>query len=607
MYEGQGALLLTLVTLGVASVSAGERRSVPVSPGQTDRFAPIADPCPTFSWSDLPGAEGYELVVYELPALGELTNPTPEALERLEVLEPAVRQSLPRTTAWTPDLDRCLERSKSYAWLVRAVAESPPTGEAARWSEPRFFTIGRREREPEPTPSAEPLPLSLDADRQRSSTSDAPLVAKPRYGAGTDDHQAYQGSVPEGVLAAWLSRPRPESVARVSSGAVSYPGPARIHATVSNPNGSAVGVRGVVTSDEPTFSLSAGLYGESSDPASGTGVIGVGSIWGVQGESDLQNPYGSGGVFYGYTGVRAVSTQADGYAGLFVNTGGGYLLAGCSQNVFPLCTSPPPPFYVEADGDLGAVTVFARTLSGSYAVRGQNQATEAFARGVLGESYSSSGRGVFGDALSTSGDTAGVVGRAASPDGVGGLFVNGAGDILRGLAGSNEVFRVENDGTVFADGAYNCGLSSGCFNAGQGADLAERIDPLEPLLPGEVVEVDPGSSGRFRKSRGPYSPRVVGVISDRAAITLNNNDLAGGREQVGSDLRPLVALAGMVPVRVSGEGGAIRPGDLLVASSTPGVAMRCARPRRCRGATIGKALEANDKGEGLVMMMVFPN
>jgi hypothetical protein len=59
-------------------------------------------------------------------------------------------------------------------------------------------------------------------------------------------------------------------------------------------------------------------------------------------------------------------------------------------------------------------------------------------------------------------------------------------------------------------------------------------------LPGQVVEADPGSSGRFRKSRGPYSPRVVGVISDRAAITSNNNDLEGGREQVGSDQRPLV-------------------------------------------------------------------
>lgn len=41
-----------------------------------------------------------------------------------------------------------------------------------------------------------------------------------------------------------------------------------------------------------------------------------------------------------------------------------------------------------------------------------------------------------------------------------------------------------------------------------------------------------------------------------------------------NDDRPLLALVGIVAVKASAEDGRIRSGDLLVASSTPGHAMR---------------------------------
>ncbi len=66
-------------------------------------------------------------------------------------------------------------------------------------------------------------------------------------------------------------------------------------------------------------------------------------------------------------------------------------------------------------------------------------------------------------------------------------------------------------GTVSSDRAYFCGLASGCFNTGSGADLAERIDVSEPVEPGDVVEIDPEHPGRYRKARGPRSPLVAGV------------------------------------------------------------------------------------------------
>lgn len=67
--------------------------------------------------------------------------------------------------------------------------------------------------------------------------------------------------------------------------------------------------------------------------------------------------------------------------------------------------------------------------------------------------------------------------------------------------------------------------------------------------------------------------------------------------------RPLLALMGRVPVWVTDEGGAIRPGDLLtVLPSRPGYATRCALP--CTGPILGKALEPWNRGTGLIEMLI---
>jgi hypothetical protein len=63
-------------------------------------------------------------------------------------------------------------------------------------------------------------------------------------------------------------------------------------------------------------------------------------------------------------------------------------------------------------------------------------------------------------------------------------------------------------------------------------------------------------------------------------------------------------MAGVVPVKVSAENGPIRPGDLLVASATPGYAMR-GGPNPPQGSVIGKALEPWDAGTGLITMLAM--
>ena len=67
----------------------------------------------------------------------------------------------------------------------------------------------------------------------------------------------------------------------------------------------------------------------------------------------------------------------------------------------------------------------------------------------------------------------------------------------------------------------------------------------------------------------------------------------------------MLALMGRVPVKATEENGLIRPGDLLTVSSKPGYAMRCADPKACEGAIIGKALEALESGEGMILVLVM--
>ena len=59
-----------------------------------------------------------------------------------------------------------------------------------------------------------------------------------------------------------------------------------------------------------------------------------------------------------------------------------------------------------------------------------------------------------------------------------------------------------------------------------------------------------------------------------------------------------------MPCKVSAENGAIRTGDLLVTSNTPGHAMKGTDPARMLGAIVGKALEPLEGGTGVILVLV---
>jgi hypothetical protein len=159
------------------------------------------------------------------------------------------------------------------------------------------------------------------------------------------------------------------------------------------------------------------------------------------------------------------------------------------------------------------------------------------------------------------------------------------------------VFVVKNTGEVRADGA----VYAASFNTGS-ADVAERINTSEWVEAGDVVEIDPEHPGFFRKSADPYSRRVAGIISTSPGVILGNStDPETGDWD---DNRPVLAITGRVPVRVTTENGPIEVGDLLVASSAPGVAMR-GDPAAAVGCVVGKAMEPFAEGEGVVVAQVM--
>jgi len=150
-------------------------------------------------------------------------------------------------------------------------------------------------------------------------------------------------------------------------------------------------------------------------------------------------------------------------------------------------------------------------------------------------------------------------------------------------------FRVDISGTVLADATFY----AAAFATGA-ADVAEWIRASEPVGPGDVLELDPTASLAYRLSRTACSSLAAGVVSTAPGIALGGSGSRSAR----------LALAGIVPVKVTNEGGPIRPGDLLVSSSTPGRAMRWPGHAPCPCALIGKALESMNESQGVILVLL---
>lgn len=222
---------------------------------------------------------------------------------------------------------------------------------------------------------------------------------------------------------------------------------------------------------------------------------------------------------------------------------------------------------------------------GSQGVSGGTSTTDAFATGVAGTSNGATGPGV------------GVFGQAWSPTGIAGLFINRpGGDILHGAVSQNPditVFRVDGTGRVFADGGFQP----------NGADFAESMavtGDRSNYSAGDLLVIDPYAKRHLGLAQAPYSTLVAGIYSTKPGMlgSTRKIDEAAARDEI-----PL-AVVGVVPCKVTAENGPIQPGDLLVASSTLGHAMKGTDRPKMLGAVVGKALEALPSGVGVIQVLV---
>jgi hypothetical protein len=115
-----------------------------------------------------------------------------------------------------------------------------------------------------------------------------------------------------------------------------------------------------------------------------------------------------------------------------------------------------------------------------------------------------------------------------------------------------------------------------------------------------VVIIDEENPGRVKMSAQAYDTRVAGVLSGangvNPGIQLHQQGLLEGGKNV--------ALTGRVYVQADAAFGAIRPGDLLTTSSTPGYAMKVSDHARAQGAILGKAMTGLADGRGKILVLV---
>jgi hypothetical protein len=349
-----------------------------------------------------------------------------------------------------------------------------------------------------------------------------------------------------------------------------------VYGTATAGSGTTYGIYGTNASGS-----GAGVYGENT---TNTGIGVYGSVTATTSPGYWPGNYGVYGTSASISGV--------GVAGVATSTGNNGL--------------PNSGGYFSAAGPFGR-GVYGTASNGASSVGGYFENFSATGgTGVLGyatDSGSGGAVGVYGQSNSTNG--IGVYGRAPfggyggsfysnSVTGVAGYFVNdAAGDIIQGWIFGNLRFKVAGNGNVTADGTFT----------GGGADFAEAVEPLgnkDRYEPGDVLLVSREKTRAVELGGEAYSTRVAGIYSTKPGVLARPygmNDPAVERDI------PL-AVVGIVPCKVSAENGPIQRGDLLVASSKPGYAMKGTDRTRMLGAVVGKALEPLAEGASVIEILV---
>ena len=357
-------------------------------------------------------------------------------------------------------------------------------------------------------------------------------------------------------------------------------------------SGTAYGILGIVNSaptatgtlaagaagtSNGTSGNTAGVLGTDSNP-SGVGVFGQAVATTSSGQRGVQGiAYGPGGV-----GVRGDAT------GNTTNLSFG--LEGVGNGPIDIGVSA---FATSTTGQTVGLEAFDYSTSGTGGVF-EATATTGTTTGLAAYDSSSSGTAGLFNASSTTGSTIGIVVSNYSPAGTAGIFNSVAGgNVLVGQNNGANVFRVDATGKGYFDGGTQTG----------GADFAESVTVRGDhgrYEPGDLLAIDPTGNQRLERSQDAYSTRVAGIYSTKPGILASTHAMDASR--LAGEV-PL-AVVGIVPCKVTAENGAIGVGDLLVASSHEGYAMKGTDRSRMLGAVVGKAMESLVEGNGVIQVLV---
>ena len=366
------------------------------------------------------------------------------------------------------------------------------------------------------------------------------------------------------------------------------------HGNIASPSSASFGNGVQATSGSGTgvYAVSTSGVGVSGYTQSGTGVVGMSaSGTGVHGVNSSTDGYGVSGVGGRAGVIGSISSGQAGVIGQALVQPGGHGIG--VQGITQSSQSDDAGVYGSNNGNgSNAPGVIGRSYSGAAGVLG----TSNSGPGMSGMSTSgsgvyatSSGAGLAGPALNVVANATNgiaILANANSSDTVA-LFANGnaAGAIITGFGpGGATEFQVLANGEVSAHGAFHP----------NGVDYSDRLPAERGLEPGDVVVI--GDDGLLHRSSRQNETDVAGVYSTRPGVV-------GQREEEQRATIP-IALAGVIPVKVTSENGAIHAGDLLVSSSLPGRAMHAPENPQ-PGTVIGKAMRTLDRSTGEIEMLVM--
>ena len=367
----------------------------------------------------------------------------------------------------------------------------------------------------------------------------------------------------------------------------------------ASPNANSSGVWGAVTGTSSTNAF--GVIGTHS--GMGTAVAGFTNN-GIGVKASSINNIGLSAYSQNQVAIEATSDAGTGLHVVTHADGGSALPAiqaeadqttaiiaiGAINGIEATSTVPYGAGLYANNSGLGTAIVGETAGDGSPAIYGYNAATgspagRTNAIGVMGTS--SDGIGVMAYANEVTGSGNGTALLAA-------LGVAGTGNLAEFQVGGTNVARIDANGR-------------GYFNGGaqySGADVAEHFSvegSLTTYEPGDVLEISASNDRTVVKSSKPYSTLVAGVYATKPGVLLTEKNI---NEKLGDAGVPM-GVIGVIPTKVTMEGGAIKRGDLLVSSSTPGAAMKADPDKVKVGQVIGKALaDFNGAGIGKINVLV---